>query len=237
MSGIKIDNLKIAYGENVIFDGFSAEFPEHKISVILGGSGVGKSTLLNAIAGLLPYEGSVDIGGEGVSYIFQNDRLIPTISVYKNLDLILRAVCKDKAERKRRIEDMLSVLEIADLSHKLPTQLSGGQAQRVAMARAYLYPSKVLLLDEPFKALDPALKARLIKQLLTLHEKENRTVVFVTHAIDECLLVADEYFVFDANPVTVSLAGRISSDKANRKLDDKDLAEIRDILLKNITAL
>ena len=97
MAGIKIDNLKVAYGENVIFDGFSAEFPEHEISVILGGSGVGKSTLLNAIAGLLPYEGSIDADGGAVSYIFQNDRLIPTISVYKNLDLILRAVYKDKA--------------------------------------------------------------------------------------------------------------------------------------------
>ena len=237
MSSIKIENLKVAYGENVIFDGFSAEFPEHKISVILGGSGVGKSTLLNAIAGLLPYGGNIDIGGGGVSYIFQNDRLIPTISVYKNLDLILRAVYKDKAERKRRIEEMLSVLEIADLAHKLPTQLSGGQAQRVAMARAYLYPSKVLLLDEPFKALDTALKMRLIKQLLALHEKENRTVVFVTHAIDECLLVADEYFVLDGAPVGISLSGEISSDKVSRRLDDQNLSEVRDILLKNIMSL
>ena len=237
MSGIKIDNLKVSYGENVIFDGFSAEFSEHKISVILGGSGVGKSTLLNAIAGLLPYDGSIDTDGGAVSYIFQNDRLIPNISVYKNLDLILRAVYKDKAERKRKIEEMLGLLEISELAHKLPTQLSGGQAQRVAMARAYLYPSKVLLLDEPFKALDTALKTRLIKQLLTLHEKENRTVVFVTHAIDECLLVADEYFVLGGNPVAVSLLGEISSDKSSRRLDNPDLSYVRDILLKNIMSL
>lgn len=237
MSGIKIDNLKVAYGENVIFDGFSAEFPEHGISVILGGSGVGKSTLLNAIAGLLPYRGSIDTDGGAVSYIFQNDRLIPTISVYKNLDLILRAVCKDKAERRRRIEEMLGLLEIADLAHKLPTELSGGQAQRVAMARAYLYPSKALLLDEPFKALDTALKTRLIKQLLALHEKENRTMVLVTHAIDECLLVADKYFVLSGSPVGVSLAGEISSDKASRRLDDADLSAVRGILLKNIVSL
>ena len=99
MSDVKIENLKVAYGDNVIFDNFSIDFAEHKISVILGGSGVGKSTLLNAVAGLIPYSGEIDRDGEKVSYIFQNDRLIPTISVYKNLDLILRSVCKDKNEQ------------------------------------------------------------------------------------------------------------------------------------------
>ncbi|MCM1306430.1 MAG: ABC transporter ATP-binding protein [Bacteroides sp.] len=237
MSDINIENLKIAYGDNVVFDGFSAKFPEGKISVVLGGSGVGKSTLLNAIAGLLPYDGRIDLNGGRVSYIFQNDRLIPAISVYKNLDLILRAVFKDKSERRKRIENMLELLEISDLAHKLPTELSGGQAQRVAMARAYLYPSEVLLLDEPFKALDTALKTRLIKQLVSLHERENRTVLFVTHAIDECLLVADEFFVLAGSPVEVSLRGEIASDKATRRLDDDDLANKRDILLKNIMSL
>jgi len=169
MSDVKIENLKVAYGDNVIFDGFSVDFAEHKISVVLGGSGVGKSTLLNAVAGLLPYGGEIDACGAEASYIFQNDRLIPSITVYKNLDLILRGICKDKAERRRRIENMLAALEISELAGKLPRNLSGGQAQRVAMARAYLYPSGVLLLDEPFKALDTALKTRLIKQLIALH--------------------------------------------------------------------
>ena len=237
MSDVKIENLKVAYGDNVIFDDFSVDFAEHKISVVLGGSGVGKSTLLNAVAGLLPYGGEIDAGGAEVSYIFQNDRLMPSITVYKNLDLILRGICKDKAERRRRIENMLAALEISELAGKLPRNLSGGQAQRVAMARAYLYPSGVLLLDEPFKALDTALKTRLIKQLIALHEREKRTVIFVTHAIDECLLVADEYFVLAENPVRVSLSGEIKADKAARRLDDKELCEVRDVLLKNIASL
>lgn len=237
MSDVKIENLKVAYGDNVIFDNFSIDFAEHKISVILGGSGVGKSTLLNAVAGLIPYSGEIDLDGEKVSYIFQNDRLIPTISVYKNLDLILRSVCKDKNERKFRIEKMLDELEITAIKNKLPTELSGGQAQRVAMARAYLYPGGVLLLDEPFKALDTALKARLLKLLVRLNAVENRTVIFVTHAIDECLLVADEFFVLDKKPANVTFSGEIKSDKLSRRLDDPELANVRDALLKKIMSI
>ena len=236
MSDLTVKNLGVRYDDKVIFDGFDISLEEGKISVILGGSGVGKTTLLNAIAGLKDHTGDVDLGGEGISYIFQKDRLIPTISVYKNLDLILRTQIKDKHERREKIESMLSLLEIEDIQNKLPTEISGGQAQRVAMARAYLYSSKVLLLDEPFKALDTALKQRLLKALVELNEKSPRTIVFVTHLIDECLLTADEYFVLgkreEQETVEVVESGKIESDKKNRTLADKDLALVREKLLK-----
>ncbi len=231
--GVNIKDLKVSYGDKTIFDGLDIPFAENKISVLLGGSGVGKTTLLNAIAGLLPYEGSIEKDGE-VSYIFQNDRLVPTISVYKNLDMILRGVYKSRTERKLRIYEMLYLLEISDLANKLPTTLSGGQAQRVAIARAYLYPSKILLLDEPFKALDTALKARLIKQLVKLNQMEKRTVIFVTHAIDECLLLADDYYVIGDNPVKITHSGRIERAQFDRELSDKELVEVRDGLLREL---
>ena len=231
MSDVSIKNLKCAYGEKTVFDGFDVTFAENKINVVLGGSGVGKTTLLNVLAGLKAFEGEVSGVDGGVSYIFQKDRLIPTISVYKNLDLILRGVCKDRHERKKAIENMANLVEISDVLHSLPSEISGGQAQRVAMARAFLYPSKVLLLDEPFKALDTALKSRLIKQLIALNRIEPRTVVFVTHAIDECLLCADEYFVFAKNPVEIVLDGKIESDKTERTLYDEDLQAHRNRLL------
>ncbi len=234
MSDVKVENLTCGYDDKLIFDKFDISFLEGKINVILGGSGVGKTTLLNVLASIKPFEGEVCGVDEGVSYIFQKDRLIPTISVYKNLDLILRAICKDKTERKMRIENMLEMLHVGFAKNKLPIELSGGEAQRVAMARAFLYPSKVLLLDEPFKALDTSLKSKLIKAFVELNEKENRTVVFVTHAIDECLLCADKYFVFDKSPVRIVLEGEIDLDKSARSLTDDSLDAIRKKLLDAI---
>lgn len=234
MSDICVKNFTCSYEQKTIFDNFDVTFEQGKINVILGGSGVGKTTLLNAIAGIKSYEGQIEGCEGGVSYIFQKDRLIPSISVYKNLDLILKGVVKDKAERKRMIEQTAVDLEIFDVLKSLPSEISGGQAQRVSMARAFLYPSDVMLLDEPFKALDTALKTRLIKQFAALQEKKNKTVVFVTHAIDECLLLADDYFVFDDAPVKIVLQGKINSKKSERKLTDKALEETRNLLLQAI---
>lgn len=234
MRDICVKNLTCSYEQKTIFDNFDVTFEQGKINVILGGSGVGKTTLLNAIAGIKSYEGQIEGCEGGVSYIFQKDRLIPSISVYKNLDLILKGVVKDKAERKRMIEQTAVDLEISDVLKSLPSEISGGQAQRVSMARAFLYPSDVMLLDEPFKALDTALKTRLIKQFAALQEKKNKTVVFVTHAIDECLLLADDYFVFDDAPVRIILQGKINSKKSERRLTDKALEETRNLLLQAI---
>lgn len=234
MSDIRVKNFTCSYEQKTIFDNFDVTFEQGKINVILGGSGVGKTTLLNAIAGIKSYEGQIEGCEGGVSYIFQKDRLIPSISVYKNLDLILKGVVKDKAERKSMIEQTAVDLEIFDVLKSLPSEISGGQAQRVSMARAFLYPSDVMLLDEPFKALDTALKTRLIKQFAALQEKKNKTVVFVTHAIDECLLLADDYFVFDDAPVKIVLQGKINSKKSERKLTDKALEETRNLLLQAI---
>lgn len=234
MRDICVKNLTCSYEQKTIFDNFDVTFEQGKINVILGGSGVGKTTLLNAIAGIKSYEGQIEGCEGGVSYIFQKDRLIPSISVYKNLDLILKGVVKDKAERKRMIEQTAVDLEIFDVLKSLPSEISGGQAQRVSMARAFLYPSDVMLLDEPFKALDTALKTRLIKQFAALQEKKNKTVVFITHAIDECLLLADDYFVFDDAPVKIVLQGKINSKKSERKLTDKALEETRNSLLQAI---
>lgn len=234
MRDICVKNLTCSYEQKTIFDNFDVTFEQGKINVILGGSGVGKTTLLNAIAGIKSYEGQIEGCEGGVSYIFQKDRLIPAISVYKNLDLILKGVVKHKAERKRMIEQTAVDLEISDVLKSLPSEISGGQAQRVSMARAFLYPSDVMLLDEPFKALDTALKTRLIKQFAALQEKKNKTVVFVTHAIDECLLLADDYFVFDDAPVKIVLQGKINSKKSERKLTDKALEETRNSLLQAI---
>lgn len=235
MKDIIIKNFSCSYEQKTIFQNFDVTFEQGKINVVLGGSGIGKTTLLNAMASLKSYEGSIEGCEGGVSYIFQKDRLIPSISVYKNLDLVLKAVVKDKRERKEMIESTAEALEISDVLKSLPSEISGGQAQRTSMARAFLFPSDVLLLDEPFKALDTSLKARLINKFVALQRQSKKTVVFVTHAIDECLLCADNYFVFAANPVEVVLKGSILSEKQERKLTDKNLEDTRNQLLKALS--
>ena len=122
--GVTVKGLAVAYGEKRVFDGFDIAFPAGEISVVMGGSGVGKSTLLNAVAGLVPCEGDIERPEGGISYIFQKDRLIPSISVHKNLDLVLRGVIRDKAERGERIDEMLKRLEIGDKAEKYPSELS-----------------------------------------------------------------------------------------------------------------
>ena len=235
MKDIIIKNFSCSYEQKTIFQNFDVTFEQGKINVVLGGSGIGKTTLLNAMASLKSYDGSIEGCEGGVSYIFQKDRLIPSISVYKNLDLVLKAVVKDKRVRKETIESTAEALEISDVLNSLPSEISGGQAQRASMARAFLFPSDVLLLDEPFKALDTSLKARLINKFVALQRQSKKTVVFVTHAIDECLLCADNYFVFAANPVEVMLKGSILSEKQERKLTDKNLEDTRNQLLKALS--
>lgn len=235
MKDIIIKNFSCSYEQKTIFKNFDVTFEQGKINVVLGGSGIGKTTLLNAMASLKSYDGSIEGCEGGVSYIFQKDRLIPSISVYKNLDLVLKAVVKDKRVRKETIESTSEALEISDVLNSLPSEISGGQAQRASMARAFLFPSDVLLLDEPFKALDTSLKARLINKFVALQRQSKKTVVFVTHAIDECLLCADNYFVFAANPVEVVLKGSILSEKQERKLTDKNLEDTRNQLLKALS--
>lgn len=235
MKDIIIKNFSCSYEQKTIFQNFDVTFEQGKINVVLGGSGIGKTTLLNAMASLKSYDGSIEGCEGGVSYIFQKDRLIPSISVYKNLDLVLKAVIKDKRVRKETIESTAEALEISDVLNSLPSEISGGQAQRASMARAFLFPSDVLLLDEPFKALDTSLKARLINKFVALQRQSKKTVVFVTHAIDECLLCADNYFVFAANPVEVVLKGSILSEKQERKLTDRNLEDTRNQLLKALS--
>lgn len=234
MSDIIIKNLSLGYPEKVLFDNFDATFYEGKINVLLGSSGVGKTTLLNAVTRLIKYDGQIRGVPDNISYIFQKDRLIPAISVYKNLDLILSGAYRNKNERKSRISEMLNKLEIEDISKQLPSEISGGQAQRVSMARAFLYPSELLILDEPFKGLDVALKTRLINVFLSLWQVEKRTVIMVTHDVYEALLMADYISVIADNPVKIVYQTAIDSEKSQRRLTDAAITSYRDKIIDKI---
>ena len=182
---IRISNLTKKYGEQTIYENFNISFEEGKITCILGESGCGKTTLLNCIANLIGYEG--DIPKLETAYVFQTPRLVPCLTVKQNLELI----CKDG----EKIENMLKKVGISDKADKYPTNLSGGEAQRVSLARAFVFGGDILLMDEPFSSLDLKLRFSVCDLFLSLQREKNITALFVTHDIEEALRVADRIII------------------------------------------
>lgn len=234
MKDIIFKNFSFSYPDKEINKNFNAVFLGGKINVVLGASGVGKTTLLNALTGLSGFDGEIENMPKNVSYIFQNDRLVKTISVEKNLDFVLKNAIRDKTARKNAIYDMAKLLEISDVLKRLPTEISGGQAQRVQMARAFLYPSEAMLLDEPFKGLDVSLKTRLIKKFLELWGRDGRTVVLVTHDVYDALLMGDKVFVLSGSPADIVYETELTVEKSERNLTDAVVTKYRDEIVNKI---
>ena len=182
---IQISNLTKRYGKDTVYENFNVSLEEDKITCILGESGCGKTTLLNCIANLIDYEGSIP--KLEVTYVFQTPRLVPCLTVRQNLELI----CKDSG----KIEDILKRVGLFDKADKYPSTLSGGEAQRVSLARAFVFGGDILLLDEPFSSLDLKLKFSVCDLFLSLQREKNITALFVTHDIEEAIKVADRIIV------------------------------------------
>ena len=185
MKNIIFDGVSKQYGEISVYRDFSLEIGAGKITCLLGPSGCGKTTLLNMLAGLVPYDGKIENIPARVSYIFQEERLLPNLTVKQNITFAL-----GKGADERRIADVLAKVELSDREDAWPSELSGGQAQRVSIARAFAYPSELILMDEPFSSLDTALKIRLIDVFCNLWREERRTAVFVTHDAEEAYMLA-----------------------------------------------
>ena len=185
---------------------FSAEIRQGEIIAIIGGSGCGKSTLLRAIAGLdRASSGTVTLDGEAINsphakigIIFQEPRLLPWLSVADNIGFGLGD--RPAAERREKVVHALARVGLADKADAWPRELSGGQAQRVAIARALVPSPEVLLLDEPFSALDAFTRADLQDHLLDLWADTKPTLVLVTHDVDEAVVLADRVMVMRPLP-------------------------------------
>ena len=193
---VSLKNVTKKYGDRVVFENFRLDFSEGKTNCILGPSGSGKTTILRVLAGLTDYEGEIE-KPERISYIFQDSRLIPHLTVWENVEYVLLDIKKE--ERRPIIKRLLELTEIYDRRNDKPVSLSGGMERRVAMARAYAYPAELLLMDEPFSALDLGLKLRQMQVYNNLAKEYPRTSVFVTHDIDEALLFADTVTVIGKN--------------------------------------
>lgn len=181
------------YGEKKVFDNFSFEFADGEITCVLGASGVGKTTLLNILSGCVEFEGELHGVPKNAGYIFQEPRLLPNLTVTQNLLFT--------GGRYALIEDLLKQIGLYEHRDKRPSALSGGEKQRVALARAFLSGGKLLLMDEPFSALDTPLKFKLWQVFLRLWEKQKPTVVLVTHDIEEAWAIGHRVVYLKAGEI------------------------------------
>ncbi|WP_250028604.1 ABC transporter ATP-binding protein [Paractinoplanes maris] len=186
----------------------SLEVGNGEFVAVVGRSGCGKSTLLRLIAGLLPpTAGRVDVGGEqvvkprrDVSMMFQRPALLPWRSVLDNVLLPVQIFGWRKAQYRDRAHELLELTGLTGFEKRLPHELSGGMQQRVALCRALIGRPQVMLMDEPFSALDPLIREELSGELQRIHMEQEATTVFVTHSIDEAVLLADRVVVLSPRP-------------------------------------
>ena len=201
---ISIKNINKKFNNKIIFENFNIDFYENQVNCIIGKSGCGKSTLLNIISGIIKNDDEKfeTIEKYGVSYIFQDDRLIDWLTVGENITLVVK-----KLYNKKKCDDLcnkyLSLVGIKEYKNYYPQMLSGGLRQRVNIARAFIYPSKIIIMDEPFKSIDIINKEIIMNNFRKILEKEKRTVLFVTHDIDEALLLSDKIYVLGKSPVEI----------------------------------
>ena len=216
------------FGDFTALDGVSVDVPSGSLTALLGPSGSGKSTLLRVIAGLeTPDEGKVVLAGEdvtrvapqerGVGFVFQHYAAFKHMTVWENVAFGLKIRRRPRPEVKQRVAELLELVQLARLGDRYPAQLSGGQRQRMGLARALAVDPKVLLLDEPFGALDARVRKELRLWLRRLHDETHTTTVIVTHDQEEAMEVAD--------CVVVMNAGRIEQTAPPRELYDNPANE------------
>jgi sulfate transport system ATP-binding protein len=206
--GIRAQNVVKRFGDFVALDNVSVDIPTGSLTALLGPSGGGKSTLLRIIAGLeQPDSGSIEIAGEdstslppqkrNVGFVFQHYAAFKHMTVRGNVAFGLEIRKRPKREVEDRVDELLALVHLSQFADRYPSQLSGGQRQRMALARALAVEPQVLLLDEPFGALDAKVRKELRDWLRRLHDEVHVTTVFVTHDQEEAMEVADEIVVIN----------------------------------------
>jgi sulfate transport system ATP-binding protein len=209
---ILVNNATRRFGDFTALDDVSVEIPSGSLTALLGPSGSGKSTLLRVVAGLERLDaGSIEIDGRdatdlppqrrGVGFVFQHYAAFKHMTVRENVAFGLKVARRPKAEVRARVEELLELVQLPGLADRYPAQLSGGQRQRMALARSLAVQPSVLLLDEPFGALDARVRQELRAWLRRLHDEVHVTTVFVTHDQEEAMEVADRIVVMNAGRI------------------------------------
>ena len=209
-AGIEFSQVTKRYGANTVVNNLTLSIPAGETTVFVGSSGSGKTTTLRMINRMVePQEGTITIGGQNIAdqapyklrrsigYVMQSGGLLPHRTVLENVMTVPLLNGTSKSQAKERALDLLGTVGLdASLAQRYPAQLSGGQAQRVGVARALAADASILLMDEPFSAVDPIVRTELQEELLRLQGELHKTIVFVTHDIDEALFLGDNIAVF-----------------------------------------
>ena len=227
---IAIEGLGVRFPGNAdwTLEDVSLAVRPNEFVALVGGSGVGKSTLLRVIAGLLPAQaGRVELPGEKVpgrrrrALVFQDGRLMPWRTVAGNVAFGLEGLALPKEEVERRIEEVLALTGLEDFAGRWPHQLSGGQVQRVGIARALAVKPAILLMDEPFSAVDALTRRSLQAELSRIWRQSDAAVVFVTHDIDEALYLSDRVLVLGGRPAGIVEEARVEVPRPRDRRDER----------------
>ena len=232
MTVLQINGVSKSFGEERIINDISLQLKEGEIVSLLGVSGGGKTTLFNIIAGLsMPDQGNVLLEGEDitgkpgkVSYMLQKDLLLPYRTILDNVALPLIVRGMKKKEAREKAAGFFEEFGLAGTEKKYPSQISGGMKQRAALLRTYLFSEKVALLDEPFSALDMLTKSTVHEWYLDVMEKIKLSTLFITHDIDEAVLLSDRIYLLTGKPGTITKEIAIREPKPRRK--DFQLTEV-----------
>ncbi len=219
-----------------VLDNINLSIDKGEFICLLGPSGCGKSTLLNAMAGFdMITEGSIKIDGKEVKEpsvknvtIFQNYGLLPWRTVQKNVELGLEPKKLSKEERAKTAEKYIELVGLSGFKNAHPRRLSGGMQQRVAIARALAVDPDIIFMDEPFGALDAITRMKLQDDILAISKKENKTVIFVTHDIEEAIFLADRIVVMAAHPGRIKSIVDVHLPRYQRERTSDDFLLIRD---------
>ena len=227
---LEMNKIEKKFDEFLVLKEFSIKVYKEEILCVVGPSGCGKSTMLNIISGYLtPSKGYLVNKSKNISYVFQEDRLLPWKSVYENIHIV------NKKASNHEIRELIEKVELMGFENYYPSELSGGMRQRCSIARAFNYEADLLLMDEPFKSLDYNLRFHMIDQLIRLWEMKMNSIIFVTHEIDEALLLGDRIVVLSNRPSRLIKEFEISISRRERNLKNVELIKIRNEIIDYLT--
>lgn len=232
---LRVKNITVNFEEKSVIEDITVTLNEGEIVSILGVSGVGKTTLFNVIAGLInPCIGTVELDGENIigksgkiSYMLQKDLLFPFKTILDNVSLPLILKGENKKKAREIAGKYFSQFGLEGMENKYPKELSGGMRQRAAFLRTYMFSSEIALLDEPFSALDTITKQKIHTWYLDVVKKLNISILFITHDIDEAILISDRIYIISGKP------GKIVNEievKINKNISNEEVSMTQDFL-------